>query len=134
MFLMTMEENSKRKLTCTFSEQKRANYDRYVNPKFLSIWFWRRLYGYVRYFGGGFGALEISLTFLWQPWRRGAARCAARGSDMGIRLSITLEEAAAGILKIPRITDFLPAMTVTAPCLGEGGKLKTVHAVTVQVQ
>ncbi len=45
-------------------------------------------------------------------------------SDMGIRLSITLEEAAAGVTKTISYSRLSTCDDVMAPALGEGGKIE----------
>ena len=94
-------------------EQKRANYDRYGDPNGPSGFGG----GYVdmsdifdSFFGGGHGS-------------RGTAQ-RTRGSDMGIRLSITLEEAAAGVTKTISYNRLSTCDDCNGTGLGEGGKIE----------
>ncbi|MBF4809508.1 MAG: DnaJ domain-containing protein, partial [Lancefieldella parvula] len=105
-------------------EQKRANYDRYGDPNGPSGFGG----GYVDMsdiFGGGFGGFgDIFDSFFGgSHGGRGAAQ-RTRGSDMGIRLSITLEEAAAGVTKTISYNRLSTCDDCNGTGLGEGGKIE----------
>ena len=76
-------------------------------------------------FGGGFGGFgDIFDTFFGGGHGgRGAAQ-RTRGSDMGIRLSITLEEAAAGVTKTISYNRLSTCDDCNGTGLGEGGKIE----------
>ena len=105
-------------------EQKRANYDRYGDPNGPSGFGG----GYVDMsdiFGGGFGGFgDIFDSFFGGGHGgRGAAQ-RTRGSDMGISLSITLEEAAAGVTKTISYNRLSTCDDCNGTGLGEGGKIE----------
>ena len=105
-------------------EQKRANYDRDGDPNGPSGFGG----GYVDMsdiFGGGFGGFgDIFDSFFGgSHGGRGAAQ-RTRGSDMGIRLSITLEEAAAGVTKTISYNRLSTCDDCNGTGLGEGGKIE----------
>ena len=83
--------------TVLSDEQKRANYDRYGDPN-GSAGFGSDYVDVSDIFGGGgFGFGDIFDSFFGgMGGRSGSSSQRTRGRDMGIRLTITLEEAAAG--------------------------------------
>ena len=94
--------------TVLSDEQKRANYDRYGDPNgpagfgsdYVDV---SDIFG-----GGGFGFGDIFDTFFGGRGRGAAAAQRTRGRDMGIRLTVTLEEAAAGCTKTVAYTRLAP--------------------------
>lgn len=107
-------------------DQKRANYDRYGDPNgpmgfgsdYVDV---SDIFG-----GGGFGFGDIFDSF-FGGGSRGAAGTAARtrGRDMGIRLTITLEEAAAGCKKTVAYTRLAPCEDCGGTGAAEGGHMHT---------
>jgi len=105
-------------------EQKRSNYDRYGDASGPSG------YGsdYVDVsdiFGGsGFGINDIFDSFFGGGASRGGHVTRTRGRDMGIRLAITLEEAAAGCRKTISYDRLAPCDDCGGTGFSEGGSLK----------
>lgn len=104
-------------------DQKRANYDRYGTPDGPG--------GYVDmsdiFNGGGFGIDDIFDSFFGGGGRSSSARRAARsrGRDMGIRLTVSLEEAAAGTTKTLRYDRLATCDTCGGTGAAEGGQVKS---------
>ncbi len=102
-------------------DQKRANYDRYGDPAgpagfgsdYVDV---SDIFG-----GGGFGFGDIFDSFFGGAGRAGQAQ-RTRGRDMGIRLSITLEEAAAGCRKTVAYTRLAPCEDCGGTGAAEGGR------------
>ena len=96
-------------------DQKRSNYDRYGDPN-GPAGFGSDYVDVSDIFGGGFGFGDIFDSFFGGMGGRasGGATQRTRGRDMGIRLTLTLEEAAAGCTKTV-------AYTRLAPCEDCGG-------------
>ena len=110
--------------TVLSDEQKRANYDRYGDPNgpagfgsdYVDI---SDIFG-----GGGFGFGDIFDSFFGgRTSQGGAAAQRTRGRDMGIRLTVTLEEAAAGCTKTVAYTRLAPCEDCNGTGAAEGGKL-----------
>ena len=109
-------------------DQKRASYDRYGDPNGPAGFGGGS--GYVDMsdiFGGGFGGFgDIFDSFFGGGHGgRGGTAQRTRGSDMGIRLSISLEEAASGVTK----TISYNRLSTCDDCNGSGlssdGKIET---------
>ena len=113
--------------TVLSDEQKRANYDRYGDPNgpagfgsdYVDV---SDIFG-----GGGFGFGDIFDSFFGGMGGRGGSGAAqrTRGRDMGIRLTITLEEAAAGCRKTVAYTRLAPCEDCGGTGAAEGGHLHT---------
>ena len=112
--------------TVLSDDQKRANYDRYGDPNgpagfgsdYVDV---SDIFG-----GGGFGFGDIFDSFFGGMGGRGAAQTQrTRGRDMGIRLTITLEEAAAGCTKTVAYTRLAPCEDCGGTGAAEGGHLHT---------
>ena len=111
--------------TVLSDDQKRANYDRYGDPNgpagfgsdYVDV---SDIFG-----GGGFGFGDIFDSFFggMGGGRGGAAAQRTRGRDMGIRLTITLEEAAAGCKKTVAYTRLAPCEDCGGSGAAEGGHL-----------
>lgn len=105
-------------------EQKRSNYDRYGDASGPSG------YGsdYVDVsdiFGGsGFGINDIFDSFFGGGASRGGRVTRTRGRDMGIKLAITLEEAAAGCKKTISYDRLAPCDDCGGTGFSKGGSLK----------
>ena len=105
-------------------EQKRANYDRYGDPAgpggfgsdYVDV---SDIFG-----GGGFGFGDIFDSFFGGQGGRGGAGAQARtrGRDMGIRLTITLEEAARGCTKTVAYDRLAPCDDCNGTGAAEGGR------------
>ncbi len=108
-------------------EQKRANYDRYGTPDGPAGF--GGGYGDVSdiFGGGGFGIDDIFDTFFGGGGRGGqsARRARTRGRDMGIRLTVSLEEAAAGATKTLRYDRLATCETCGGSGTADGGGVKT---------
>ena len=107
-------------------DQKRANYDRYGDPNgpagfgsdYVDV---SDIFG-----GGGFGFGDIFDSFFGGMGGRGAAQAQrTRGRDMGIRLTVSLEEAAAGCTKTVAYTRLAPCEDCGGSGASEGGHLHT---------
>ena len=106
-------------------DQKRANYDRYGDPSgpggfgsdYVDV---SDIFG-----GGGFGFGDIFDTFFGGASGRAGAQARTRGRDMGIRLTVTLEEAAAGCKKTVAYTRLAPCEDCGGTGAAEGGKMHT---------
>ena len=107
-------------------DQKRANYDRYGDPNgpagfgsdYVDV---SDIFG-----GGGFGFGDIFDSFFGGMGGRGAAQTQrTRGRDMGIRLTVSLEEAAAGCTKTVAYTRLAPCEDCGGSGASEGGHLHT---------
>lgn len=113
--------------TVLSDDQKRANYDRYGDPNgpagfgsdYVDV---SDIFG-----GGGFGFGDIFDSFFGGMGGRGAGGQAqrTRGRDMGIRLTVTLEEAAAGCTKTVAYTRLAPCEDCNGTGAAEGGQLHT---------
>ena len=112
--------------TVLSDEQKRANYDRYGDPNgpagfgsdYVDV---SDIFG-----GGGFGFGDIFDSFFGgMGGRSGSSSQRTRGRDMGIRLTITLEEAAAGCKKTVAYTRLAPCEDCGGTGAAEGGKMHT---------
>lgn len=111
--------------TVLSDDQKRANYDRYGDPNgpagfgsdYVDV---SDIFG-----GGGFGFGDIFDSFFGGMGGRGSSGAAqrTRGRDMGIRLTVTLEEAAAGCTKTVAYTRLAPCEDCNGTGAAEGGKL-----------
>ena len=106
-------------------DQKRANYDRYGDPNgpagfgsdYVDV---SDIFG-----GGGFGFGDIFDSFFGGGASRGGSAARTRGRDMGIRLTITLEEAAAGCKKTVAYTRLAPCEDCGGTGAAEGGRMHT---------
>lgn len=106
-------------------EQKRANYDRYGDPNgpggfgsdYVDV---SDIFG-----GGGFGFGDIFDSFFGGMGGRGASAARTRGRDMGIRLTITLEEAASGCGKTVAYSRLAPCEDCGGTGAAEGGRART---------
>lgn len=106
-------------------DQKRANYDRYGDPNgpagfgsdYVDV---SDIFG-----GGGFGFGDIFDSFFGGGAGRAAGQARTRGRDMGIRLTVTLEEAAAGCHKTVAYTRLAPCEDCGGTGAAEGGKMHT---------
>ena len=106
-------------------DQKRANYDRYGDPNgpagfgsdYVDV---SDIFG-----GGGFGFGDIFDSFFGGGAGRAGAQARTRGRDMGIRLTVTLEEAAAGCKKTVAYTRLAPCEDCGGTGAAEGGKMHT---------
>ena len=107
-------------------DQKRANYDRYGDPNgpagfgsdYVDV---SDIFG-----GGGFGFGDIFDSFFGGMGGRGSAQTQrTRGRDMGIRLTVSLEEAAAGCTKTVAYTRLAPCEDCGGSGAAEGGHLHT---------
>lgn len=112
--------------TVLSDEQKRANYDRYGDPNgpagfgsdYVDV---SDIFG-----GGGFGFGDIFDSFFGGMGGRGSgAAQRTHGRDMGIRLTITLEEAAAGCTKTVAYTRLAPCEDCGGTGAADGGKTRT---------
>ena len=113
--------------TVLSDDQKRANYDRYGDASgpagfgsdYVDV---SDIFG-----GGGFGFGDIFDSFFGGMGGRGAGGQAqrTRGRDMGIRLTVTLEEAAAGCTKTVAYTRLAPCEDCNGTGAAEGGQLHT---------
>ncbi len=113
--------------TVLSDDQKRANYDRYGDPNgpagfgsdYVDV---SDIFG-----GGGFGFGDIFDTFfgggMGGRGGSGGAAQRTRGRDMGIRLTVTLEEAAAGCTKTVAYTRLAPCEDCDGTGAAEGGRL-----------
>ena len=105
-------------------DQKRANYDRYGDPNgpagfgsdYVDV---SDIFG-----GGGFGFGDIFESF-FGGGGRASAQARTRGRDMGIRLTVTLEEAAAGCHKTVAYTRLAPCEDCGGTGAADGGKTRT---------
>ncbi|MCR8907481.1 molecular chaperone DnaJ [Thermophilibacter sp. ET337] len=103
-------------------DQKRANYDRYGDPNgpagfgsdYVDV---SDIFG-----GGGFGFGDIFDSFFGGGAGRAGAQARTRGRDMGIRLTVTLEEAAAGCKKTVAYTRLAPCEDCGGTGAAEGGR------------
>ena len=103
-------------------DQKRANYDRYGDPNgpagfgsdYVDV---SDIFG-----GGGFGFGDIFDSFFGGGAGRAGAQARTRGRDMGIRLTVTLEEAAAGCHKTDDGTDQPFTQNGSGTGAAEGGR------------
>ena len=75
--------------------------------------------------GGGFGFGDIFDTFFGGASGRAGAQARTRGRDMGIRLTVTLEEAAAGCKKTVAYTRLAPCEDCGGTGAAEGGHMHT---------
>ena len=106
-------------------DQKRANYDRYGDPNgpagfgsdYVDV---SDIFG-----GGGFGFGDIFDSFFGGGAGRAAGQARTRGRDMGIRLTVTLEEAAAGCHKTVAYTRLAPCEDCGGTGAAEGGRMHT---------
>nr|WP_206108920.1 molecular chaperone DnaJ [Olsenella sp. SW781] len=106
-------------------DQKRANYDRYGDPNgpagfgsdYVDV---SDIFG-----GGGFGFGDIFDSFFGGGAGRAGAQARTRGRDMGIRLTVTLEEAAAGCHKTVAYTRLAPCEDCGGTGAAEGGRMHT---------
>lgn len=106
-------------------DQKRANYDRYGDPNgpmgfgsdYVDV---SDIFG-----GGGFGFGDIFDSFFGGGAGRAGAQARTRGRDMGIRLTVTLEEAASGCKKTVAYTRLAPCEDCGGTGAAEGGKMHT---------
>ena len=107
-------------------DQKRANYDRYGDPN-GPMGFGSDYVDVSDIFGGsGFGFGDIFDSFFGGGSRgAGGAAARTRGRDMGIRLTITLEEAAAGCKKTVAYTRLAPCEDCGGTGAAEGGHMHT---------
>ena len=107
-------------------DQKRANYDRYGDPN-GPMGFGSDYVDVSDIFGGsGFGFGDIFDSFFGAGSRgAGGAAARTRGRDMGIRLTITLEEAAAGCKKTVAYTRLAPCEDCGGTGAAEGGHMHT---------
>ena len=106
-------------------ERKRANYDRYGDPD-GSAGFGGGSVDMSDFFGGGFGINDIFDSFFGgMGSQRGGASVRTHGRDMGIRLQITLEEAAAGCTKTISYTRLAPCDDCGGTGVAEGGSVRT---------
>lgn len=80
-------------------ERRRANYDRYGDADGPGGMGGSDYVDMSDIFGGGFGINDIFDQFFRGGSSSGGARQRARGRDMGIRLEVSLEEAATGCTK-----------------------------------
>ncbi len=109
-------------------ERKRANYDRYGDAEGPMGFGGGGDYADMSdFFGGGFGINDIFDSFFGGMGgsSRGGAAARTRGRDMGIRLSITLEEAAAGCTKTISYTRLAPCDDCGGTGFAKGGSLRT---------
>jgi molecular chaperone DnaJ len=107
-------------------EGKRANYDRYGDANGPMGYGGGDYADMSDFFGGGFGINDIFDSFF--GGMGGSSRGAAtrtRGRDMGIRLTITLEEAAAGCTKTISYNRLAPCDDCGGTGFAEGGSLRT---------
>lgn len=111
--------------TVLSDDQKRANYDRYGDPDgpggfgsdYVDV---SDIFG-----GGGFGFGDIFDTFFGGGGARGGGSAQrTRGRDMGIRLTVTLEEAAAGCRKTVAYSRLAPCEDCGGTGAAEGGKAR----------
>ena len=107
-------------------DEKRANYDRYGDPNGPSG-FGSDYVDVSDIFGGsGFGFGDIFDSFFGGAGRGGSgAQARTRGRDMGIRLQITLEEAAAGCTKTLAYERLAPCDDCGGTGAAEGGHMAT---------
>lgn len=106
-------------------ERKRANYDRYGDPD-GPAGFGGSSVDMSDFFGGGFGINDIFDSFFGgMGSQRGGASVRTHGRDMGIRLQITLEEAAAGCTKTISYTRLAPCDDCGGTGVAEGGSVRT---------
>ena len=111
--------------TVLSDDQKRANYDRYGDPNgpagfgsdYVDV---SDIFG-----GGGFGFGDIFDSFFGGQAGRGGGAQRTRGRDMGIRLTITLEEAASGCTKTVAYTRLAPCEDCGGSGAAEGGHMHT---------
>ncbi|MBM6775257.1 molecular chaperone DnaJ [Olsenella profusa] len=111
--------------TVLSDDQKRANYDRYGDPNgpagfgsdYVDV---SDIFG-----GGGFGFGDIFDSFFGGGSGRGATAQRTRGRDMGIRLTVTLEEAARGCTKTVAYTRLAPCEDCGGTGAAEGGHMRT---------
>lgn len=106
-------------------ERKRSNYDRYGNPDGPA-----GLGGDYAdmsdFFGGGFGINDIFDSFFGgMGSSRTSSGVRTRGRDMGVRLSITLEEAASGCVKTISYDRLAPCDDCGGTGVAEGGSVRT---------
>lgn len=107
-------------------ERKRANYDRYGDAEGPTGFGGGDYADMSDFFGGGFGINDIFDSFFGgMGSSRAGATARTRGRDMGIRLSITLEEAAAGCSKTISYTRLAPCDDCGGSGHAEGGSLRT---------
>ena len=107
-------------------DQKRANYDRYGDPN-GPAGFGSDYVDVSDIFGGsGFGFGDIFDSFFGGSGRGGAgAQARTRGRDMGIRLQVTLEEAAAGCAKTLSYERLAPCDDCNGTGAADGGRMQT---------
>ncbi len=106
-------------------DQKRSNYDRYGDPNgpagfgsdYVDV---SDIFG-----GGGFGFGDIFDSFFGGGSAGKGASARTRGRDMGIRLTITLEEAAAGCHKTVAYERLAPCEDCGGTGAAEGGRART---------
>ncbi len=109
--------------TVLSDDQKRANYDRYGDPNgpagfgsdYVDI---SDIFG-----GGGFGFGDIFDSFFGGSGGASSAQ-RTRGRDMGIRLTITLEEAASGCRKTVSYSRLAPCDDCGGTGATEGGRTR----------
>ncbi|RVU98334.1 molecular chaperone DnaJ [Coriobacteriales bacterium OH1046] len=106
-------------------ERKRSNYDRYGNPD-GPAGFGGDYADMSDFFGGGFGINDIFDSFFGgMGSSRAGSSVRTRGRDMGIRLSITLEEAASGCSKTISYDRLAPCDDCGGSGVAEGGSVRT---------
>ena len=107
-------------------DEKRANYDRFGDPEGLGGFGGDAVDISDIFGGGGFGFGDIFDTFFGGGARgAGGAAAKTRGRDMGIRLTVTLEEAAAGCTKTISYTRLAPCEDCGGIGFEAGGHLST---------
>lgn len=106
-------------------ERKRSNYDRYGNPD-GPAGFGGDYADMSDFFGGGFGINDIFDSFFGgMGSSRAGSSVRTRGRDMGVRLSITLEEAASGCAKTISYDRLAPCDDCGGSGIAEGGSIHT---------
>ena len=107
-------------------EAKRANYDRYGDAEGPAGFGGGSYADMSDFFGGGFGINDIFESFFGgMGGARSGAAARTRGRDMGIRLSIILEEAAAGCTKTISYNRLAPCDDCGGTGAAEDGSLHT---------
>lgn len=106
-------------------ERKRANYDRYGDADGLGGGFGADYVDMSDIFGGGFGVGDIFEQFFGGGAQAAGQTPRTRGRDMGIHLTVTLEEAATGCTKNVAYERLAPCDDCDATGSKSGAKART---------
>lgn len=106
-------------------DQKRANYDRFGDPNGPSGFGSDYVDVSDIFNGGGFGFGDIFDSFFGGGRSGGSGPARTRGRDMGIRLTVTLAEAAAGCTKTVSYERLAPCDDCGGTGSADGGQMRT---------